>query len=137
VARRSKDFDWDRFLTVVSSKRRRWLICAIGLAHRFLGLDLGDTPVEQEAKNLPDWLVKTVVAEWESKLKVLPLQLCLNDRKLLWEQVKKRFPPNPIQATIIMEGSFDEKPRIFYQLTSIFPRSQYLFHHFKSKFSIK
>jgi hypothetical protein len=122
VARRSKDFDWDRFLSIVSSRRRRWLICAIGLAHHFLGLDLEDTPVAREAQNLPDWLIKAVIAEWESGVRLLDLRFCLNDRKAMWEQLKKRFPPNPVQATIEMEGSFDDHPRIFYQIKSIFPR---------------
>ncbi len=45
VANRSKEFDWERFLNIVSPKRRRWLICAVGLAHRFLALNLEDTPI--------------------------------------------------------------------------------------------
>lgn len=122
IENRSENFDWSRFLDSVSRRRRRWLVCAVGLAHRFLDLDLADTPLRDEAKNLPGWLVKTVEREWSSGVRLIPLQNVLNDKKQLWQQIKKRLPPNPLQATIETEGDFDRLPRFVYQLADILLR---------------
>ena len=116
IQNRHTDFDWDRFLSVVSPNRRRWLICTVGLAHKYLGLDLTGTPVETDALDLPDWLTKTVEREWASKTKAIPLEVTLNDPKMFLTQAVKRLRPNPIWATVQMEGSFDAKTRVFYQI---------------------
>jgi hypothetical protein len=122
VANRSKDFDWDRCLNVVSEKRRKWIVYTIGLAHKYLGLDVSDTPIAHEVGNFPKWLIETLEKEWKSDERLIPLHQCLHDKKRLFKQIKKRIPPNPIQATIDMEGDFDNKPRIFYQIGDIFFR---------------
>lgn len=122
IDNRSGEFDWQRFLDRISAKRRRWIICAVGLAHRYLNLNLDNTPIREEAKKLPGWLTKAVEREWDSGVRLIPLQQVRHDRQKFWEQIKKRLPPNPIQATIEMEGHFDKVPRIFYQFTDIFWR---------------
>jgi hypothetical protein len=122
VENRPPDFDWDRFLGVVSEKRRRWLICTLGLAERYLGLDLSDTPIKDEANNLPKWLINAVESEWADEVKPQPMEVSLNDSKVLMQQVKRRFRPNPIRATIEMEGSFDARTRLFYKLGNFFMR---------------
>ncbi len=122
VANRPPDFDWDRFLNVVAQKRRRWLVCTIGLAHRYLGLDLTGTPVERDAKNIPAWLIKAVEKEWSSETPLWPLYSSLHDSKLFFAQIKKRIPPNPITATVLVNGSFDAKTRFFYQIGTAFAR---------------
>lgn len=122
VENRPADFDWDRCLAVVEPKRRKWIVCAIALARRYLGLHLEDTPIASEAESIPVWITETVEKEWATEVRLLRLHECLTDRKELFRQLKKRFPPNPIQATIEMDGEFDEQTRIFYQIASIFPR---------------
>ena len=116
------DFDWKRFLNTVDNKRRRWLTCTVGLASRYLDLDLTGTPVSDAADKLPQWLIFAVEREWASTTRLLPLHVCLNDPRLLIRQILKRLRPNPIWATVEMEGSFDAKTRIFYQVGSIFKR---------------
>jgi hypothetical protein len=122
VANRPKNFDWDRLLNIVSSKRRKWIVCAIGLAHKYLQLEIEDTPLAREAKVIPRWVQKAVEKEWESSVRLKPLHFLLKDKKEFWKQIKKRFPPNPIQATIEVEGDFDKNFRIIYQIKSMFPR---------------
>lgn len=122
IENRSENFDWHRFLEIVGEKRRRWLVCAVGLTHRYLNLEIKNTPVGEEAERLPRWLVKAVEREWESEVQLVPLHHVRHNKQKLWEQIKKRIPPNPIQATIEMEGSFDGMPRFFYQFADIFLR---------------
>lgn len=122
IQSRPSDFDWDRCLNVVSPVRRRWLLCTLGLAHRYIGLDLDGTPIVNETRNLPAWLIRAVERAWASSVRLRPLHSSLNDRKVLIQQIVKRLRPNPIQATIDMEGSFDAKTRVFYQIGSILKR---------------
>jgi hypothetical protein len=135
VENRPENFDWDRCLQIVSEKRRKWIVCAIGLTQKYLGLSLKNTPIEREAGALPEWLVSTVEKEWKSNVRLKPLQACLKDRKQLIEQLLKRLPPNPIQSTIELEGSFDARTRIFYQIGSVFPRIIPSLRKFKILFS--
>jgi putative nucleotidyltransferase-like protein len=122
VENREPDFDWSRFLDPVSKRRKRWLTCTIGLAHRFLGLEVDDTPVAESAGDLPLWLIKTVEREWASDTKPWPLEASMYDPAMLLSQVKRRMRPNPIWATVQMEGSFDARTRVFYQAANIVKR---------------
>ena len=122
VDNRPADFSWERFLGPVSERRSRWYVCTVGLAHHFLGLNLEGTPIEDSARNLPNWLVTTVKREWASDTKNWPLEASLSDPSALWKQVKRRLRPNPIWATVHMEGDFDARSRLFYQAANIFAR---------------
>ncbi len=119
---RPADFDWDRCLNVVSQNRRRWILCTIGLAHKYLGLEVADMPFAESIEAVPGWLIKAVEKEWQSETFVVPLHFVLNDWGSFWKQIKKRVPPNPIQATVEMEGSFDDGWRIYYQIGNTFQR---------------
>ncbi|MGI8639536.1 MAG: nucleotidyltransferase family protein [Pyrinomonadaceae bacterium] len=122
VKSRPADFDWERCLGVVSERRKKWIIYAIGLTHRYFGLEIEDNPVAQAAKKLPRWLIKAVENEWNNPVEFKYLQTCLRNRKEFFKQLRKRFPPNPIQATIEMEGDLDSHKRIFYQIGDFFLR---------------
>ena len=119
VSRRNADFSWDRCLQTVSEKRRIWIICVIGLAHYYLDLSLDDLPFREAALNVPVWIRRTVEREWRENIKLVPLANSLGSRRDFFRQLKKRFPPNPIQATIDVNGSFNNTPRIVYQFGSI------------------
>lgn len=122
VANRPSDFDWDRCLNTVSSTRKKWILCAIGLTRKYLELDLTDTPFENQTIEIPGWLINAVEKEWASDVVLKPLHYCLDNKRELFRQIKKRIPPNPIQATIELEGEFDDKPRALYQIGDIFFR---------------
>jgi hypothetical protein len=119
IANRPSDFDWDKCFNQVSRRRREWIVAAIGLTHRYLKLPLDDLPFAEEAKILPSWLIKTVEREWNSDVRLRPLVICLRDPPEFLRQVRKRFPPNPLQATIEMEGDIRNGGRIAYQLGSM------------------
>lgn len=123
VANRPSAFDWDLCLNIVSIKRRRWIISAIGLAHKYLDLDIDDLAFADEAKSLPEWLTRTVESEWASDVRLRPLETCLKDSSEMIRQIKKRFPPNPIQATVEVEGEFDDGGRALYQIKDIMKRT--------------
>jgi hypothetical protein len=115
VANRPESFDWDVCLGP-ASERRGWVVAAIGLAHRYLDLCIDDLPFKDEARALPEWLTKTVEAEWRSGVPLRPLHLCLRDPAELVRQILKRVPPNALQATIEMEGDIVRGSRLWYQL---------------------
>ncbi len=122
VKNRPPNFDWDKFLGPVSKRRRRWMICTVGLAHKYLDLDIRDTPIAEQALDLPGWLIVTVEREWASETRNWPLEASLNDPKMLFAQLRKRMRPNPIWATVQMEGSFDAKTRVHYQFANAIRR---------------
>ena len=122
VQNRQPDFDWERCLKSVSEVRQQWIITTIGLAHKYLNLEIDDLTFAARAKDIPAWLILALEREWESGVPLKSLHTCLNDPKEFFTQVKKRLPPNPIEATIEMEGSFDNKSRLKYQFGSILKR---------------
>jgi hypothetical protein len=122
VENRPADFDWERCLDAVGETRKKWITCCIVLANKYLGLNLDGIPLPEESREIPQWLLETIEKEWKSDLRLKPLEYCLSDKKQLFSQIKKRFPPNPIQATVEMEGEFDYGWRVKYQIGSILYR---------------
>lgn len=118
----AENFDWDKCLGEVSPTRQKWLITTIGLTKKYFGLDLTKTPFPDADEKLPRWLIKTLEKEWANRVILKPLPVAFHDKKEFFRQLKKRFPPNPIQATLDLEGEFDDRPRIFYQIGDIFYR---------------
>jgi len=116
---RDENFSWDRFLGIVDARRRRWLVCAVGLANRYLGLDISDTPIAAEANELPRWVINTVEWEWSSEVAHWPLESYIADPKMMLRQIRRRLRPNPIWATVQMQGSFDSRTRIFYHIGAL------------------
>ncbi|HEY2867738.1 MAG TPA: hypothetical protein VGJ02_11655, partial [Pyrinomonadaceae bacterium] len=115
VDRRAMDFDWQRCLDVVKPHRRGWVICAIALAHHFLKLHVDDLPFAAEAKQLPHWITCCVEREWTYPERLEPILTSTHDIKLLFHQVVRRIPPNPIRATIEGEGDLYGRARWWYQ----------------------
>ncbi len=122
VTNRESGFDWDRFFGIVSPTRKRWLECTLGLAAKYLGLDLDGTPVAGAQENLPRWLTETVEREWSSETKFEPMEVAVFDRKKFFQQLGRRLNPNPIWATVQAEGSFDAPTRLHYKIANAFRR---------------
>jgi hypothetical protein len=122
VKNRPAGFDWDKCLAVVDPNRRGWVVATIGLAHKYLDLEIDDLPFGEEARQLPGWLTKCVQREWRNGVTLRPLHTALDDARTFVTQIRKRIPPNPIQATIDCEAAFDDKSRVVYQIRDIFIR---------------
>ena len=119
VANRPADFDWERCLETIPVNRRRWIITSIGIAHAYLGLDIEDLPFQDEARSVPRWIIKCIESEWKSDVRLEPVIMHLRSPSSLLKQVRKRIPPNPIRATIEMEGRIEARTRIFYQIGTL------------------
>ncbi len=119
VENRPDTFSWELCLDTVSKTRRQWVIAAIGVAHRYFGLSLDGLPFADEALRLPDWMTRTIDREWASEVRLRPLARTIRQPREFIRQVLKRFPPNPIQSTVEMEGDLFSSTRLGYQLGSI------------------
>jgi len=117
-----RGFNWDKCLQVVEPKRQRWIIITIGLVQKYLGLNTDGLPFKDKLEQIPDWIIETLEREWENPIPLRPLQTCLHDRKALYQQIRKRIPPNMIQATMEIDGVFDNSSRLKFQLISVFRR---------------
>lgn len=116
VANRPPDFDWQRCLDTVSQNRRRWIICAIGLANRYLGLEIDDLSFAGEAKTIPKWVFRCIEREWNREGRLEPVLTTVHDKRLLFQQILRRLPPNPIRATIEADGDLYDHRRAWYQM---------------------
>ncbi|HEY7914913.1 MAG TPA: nucleotidyltransferase family protein [Blastocatellia bacterium] len=114
-----ESFDWD-YIFRLGRKQADRVACTMGLAHQLLGARIDDTPIAKRARNLPRWLVPAVLKQWETP--------CTNDHQPP-ESIKEslghpaRIPralrarwPDPIQATIKMNGLLNDLPRLPYQI---------------------
>jgi hypothetical protein len=119
----SNDFNWDKCLNVVSKKRRKWILVTIALAHKYFDLDIKELPFYTEIlqKNfLPKWLINHLEKIWSSdQIGLVGLHKVFTKPKEFIKQISKRFPPNPIQATIEIGGEINNTPRIFYQIANV------------------
>lgn len=116
VRNRPVSFDWSKCLDAVSENRQRWILATIALAHKYLGLELDGIPFKIESDALPGWLTRCVEKAWAENLAAMPLESQMRNPRGFLQQLRKRIPPNPIQATINCEGDFDDGPRFGYQM---------------------
>lgn len=116
---RSRDFDWERFLEAVGTRRRRWVECVVGMCQRVHSLDLTATPLAEAEKKLPAWFVDAVEREWAADTPFVPLRDSLTSITIFWKQLRKRLPPSPITATVLLNGDIDAPVQLHYQLASV------------------
>ena len=137
ITNRAPDFDWERFLDAAGPRRRRWYECTLGIAAKYLDLDLSDTPVAGADTRIPEWMKRTVEAEWAAEIKPYPLEASLFDRPMLIAQLRRRMRPNPIFATVDCEGSIDARTRVGYQVRNWFRRIPSSFRRVSSTLRIR
>jgi hypothetical protein len=116
-----RDFDWDMCLG--NDKRRaNWILAAIGLAHEILDASIADEVIAARASGLPPWLVDCVLKQWETPFANAqapqrhhaPIASYLRRPGGLLGDLARRWP-NPIMATVSVNGVFSVRPRRRYQ----------------------
>jgi hypothetical protein len=120
-------FDWDGCL---SENRRQadWVLCAINLTQQLLGADISHTPAAHRTRRLPTWLIPAILKEWESLLPSMkqrhraPIANYLRSPVGVLRGLRHRWP-NPIEATISVQGSFNDLPRLPFQLGNCLART--------------
>lgn len=123
----SGNFDWELCLTN-NQRRAKWITCTVGLAHHLLGANIKDSPIAERALQLPRWLVPAVLKEWENPVSINhvvppPLSKRLKHPLETLRAIRKRWPPNPVQATIDLNGPFNEWPRLIFQVGDYMQRT--------------
>jgi hypothetical protein len=123
---RPTTLDWDRVLRG-SCRQADWVACALGLAHQLLGADVSETPVANRARKLPRWLASTVLEEWGTPYR-FPGQLAVFARHpvSMMRGLIGELPhhwPNPIEATMTLEGPFNSLPRLPFQVGHLLSRA--------------
>ena len=115
VEARAVDFDWDRFLGA-NKRQANWVAYTLGLANRILGAKIDDTPVYSIAQKLPAWMERSIISDWSTPRRILHIH-----DKLMTESMGKTSEfisalrsrwPNPIEATVIYNGSFNRASAI-------------------------
>ncbi len=112
---RPESFDWN--ICLGSDERRAdWVACAIGLAHRLLGARVVGTPIAARADDLPRWLLPAVLKQWRNPNVVdhYPQELMMRSLRhpIRAARAVLRRWPDPVRATVMMEGRFDNLPRL-------------------------
>jgi hypothetical protein len=128
VEARPADFDWDLCLGG-EALFADWMACIIGLAHRLLGAEVQDTPVAARAARLPSWLAPGILREWElrsvHRRQYTPLLEAHSHPLRILKGLRYHWP-SPLEATVMMNGAFNEKPRLPFQLGNCLSRARLL-----------
>ncbi|MEO6392989.1 MAG: nucleotidyltransferase family protein [Pyrinomonadaceae bacterium] len=121
------DMDWDLCLRG-SRQRAGWIACTVGLAHELFGANTSLTPLADAHEKLPRWMVPLVLDIWSDPLgrgAVIPppLRASLAHPLRAVRELRARWPPNPLHATIETHGSFNDWPRLPYQAANFVART--------------
>ena len=115
-------FDWDVCLGQ-DKRRANWILSAAGLANALLGAEINDKSIAASAKQVPNWLIERVLRNWETPFAHLqapirhhaPIRSYLHHPPGLLKDLARRWP-DPILATVSVNGTFGRRPRLRYQL---------------------
>jgi hypothetical protein len=104
-------------------RRAAWIASAIALAHKLLGANVDKIPPDRQAKDLPEWLVDSVLKQWGNLFQVdhPPVQprplisYSFQNPKRLFREILARWP-DPIVATYNLRRQPNNFPRLPYQI---------------------
>jgi hypothetical protein len=126
----SADFDWD--VCLGADKRRvNWILSVVGLARELLGASINDELAARAT--VPAWVIDSVLTNWEQPFvgkhepnnHQAPMRSYLNSPQGVIPDLRRRWP-NPILATITVNGTFGQRRRLRYQLKNCLQRARRL-----------
>lgn len=112
-----ENFDWDYFLRGCR-RRTDWLIVTINLAGDLLGARFKAPPSMRGGGRFPPWLRPAVLRQWGTlahHIGTFPMAFFFLRPAGTLHALRLRWP-NPIQATVSLEGPFNAWPRLPFQL---------------------
>ncbi|HMF57830.1 MAG TPA: nucleotidyltransferase family protein [Pyrinomonadaceae bacterium] len=119
------DFDWDLCLGR-NRRQKEWVACTIALAQKLLHANVEGVTAEACADSLPRWLLPSVLKAWEVRAMYerhkAPISSILSYPIYALRRLHHHWP-NPIEGTIGMNGSFNEWPRLPFQLGNCLVRT--------------
>lgn len=111
------DFDWDLCLRG-RARHAEQIACALGLASAVLGAALPSFPLSRRARSLPRWLASAMLAQWSrpyERYAGARFVRYLAKRRGIVPALRRRWP-NPIEATVSVNGPLNNVPRLPFQL---------------------
>jgi hypothetical protein len=135
---RSSDFDWDLCLGT-TARSKDWVVYTLALAQHLLKANVDSVPAIACAKQMPTWLLPSVLKEWEtySMYERHKSPLILGWRRPIHALKRIRCHwPGPIEATINLKAPFNETPRLRFQIGSCFWRAMNLLRRFQERSNI-
>jgi hypothetical protein len=129
---RAPDFDWDLCLGT-NPRSRDWVACTLALAQQLLKANVDGVPETACAKQLPSWLLPSVLKEWEvrSMHERHKSPMIRAWRRPIYSLKRIRCHwPSPIEATISLRGPFNEMPRLPFQIGNCILRTRNFLLHF-------
>jgi hypothetical protein len=134
VKNRKNDFDWVRCLESNGPIRKTWVLAAIATARDHLELDVTDLPGEAREFKLPKWYRHTLEKEWRlGPYTRRILSTVIMRPGLLFEQLRRKLPPNRIAATIDTETFIDDSSRLPAQMRSLTKKGLLFTHGLKKR----
>ncbi|MEW6734570.1 MAG: nucleotidyltransferase family protein [Acidobacteriota bacterium] len=124
-----QDFDWE-YCFSGNQWRSDLLAGTIGLAQLLLDAQPYEMPstIAKRIKLLPGWLTPAVLKQWGSVY--LHREPCidyyLKHPREIFDGLRRRWP-NPVEATVARQASFNELPRLVFQLSEFGARAVNLF----------
>jgi putative nucleotidyltransferase-like protein len=127
----SDDFDWD--VCLGSDKRRvNWILSVVGLARELLGASINDERIAARAISSA-WVSESVLSNWNQPFVVkhepynhrAPMRSYLTRPAGVVADLRSRWP-NPILATVTVNGTFGKRRRVRYQLRNCLQRARRL-----------
>ena len=120
VETRPADFDWALF-SGRNDRRRKWFACAIGAAQELLDASLEGVPESFGRVPPPGWFLPTLLKAWGTRYMLRRHRTPMNTtwrspREALRLRALYSHWPNPIEATVGVNGPFNELPRLPFQL---------------------
>lgn len=125
VETRPKHFDWQICFSR-NRTRANWSACAILLAGELLDLSIENIPVNEAIRQLPRWVVPTILKQWGAGSKPHGSRKAFADYlrrpKGVLKALRTRYP-NRIEATASSKVSFDQSPGTPLQIADVFRRT--------------